>query len=201
MFVKGRRDLVYFAFPKCASEWMRNHLQLEWNNIFDDMDWSICDLNYCHVKPSRFIHETQLDVKNTTIFTIVRNTYDRLYSSWKYGHSRGLVYAKDLSFKEFIDMIYSHRDTFFELPLAWMYMPLDMYFGSDLIPYVHFYQMDQLQELADFLENSFNLNVDPKNIINQSQYDSEEKYDEDMLAKVKELYSYEIERFGYTYNW
>jgi hypothetical protein len=199
MLVKGRRDLVYFAFPKCASEWMRKELGLWWRNIYDKNDWSKCDIDYCHIQPSRFLHEKRIHVnRRIVMFTIIRNTYDRLVSAWRYGIAEKHEYAASRTFREFIEWIYENRDRLTELQCCWMYLPMDVYFGGDILGRMRVFQMDDLGALAVFLKDGYGISVNVDNVVNKSKKDADAVYDVEMLAMVREVYSYEIERFGYV---
>lgn len=198
MFVTA--SVLYFAFPKCASEWMRCQLNMqinrEWNNRYDVHDWSQCDIQYCHAQPERFIREFDVP-KDATLITIVRNTYDRLRSAYAYGLSHGYPYVTDNeTFKQFIEKIHCHRHDLKSLPMAWMYLPVNEYFG-DLVERVRFFQMDNLQELANFMEHNTHVRTDPDMVINSTYHQYKYEYDEDMVRMVQEVYRYELQRFKY----
>lgn len=197
MFVNS--TLIYFAFPKCASEWMRYQLGLEWNDLHDIHDWSKCDLHYCHVQPQRFIRECGVR-DDATLITIVRNTYDRLASAYAYGSAKSLAYATG-TFREFIERIHAHRHDLASLPMAWMYLPVNEFFG-DLTERIKFFQMDNLGELAHFLQGQgVRPQIDTGYKINQTPRDNHGcVYDEDMVRMVQEVYAYELQTFGYGYG-
>ena len=187
--------LVYFAFPKCASEWMRYQLNLQWNNIHGD-GWDDCDIQYCHVRPSRFVQYHAL-TGGVTLVSIVRNTYDRLHSSYAYARHMGMSYAKG-SFKEFVQIIFDHRGDLLSLPFAWMYLPVDLYFEG-VLDRTHFFQLEQLDSVAQFLgEHGIAVDLHRVNVTpNRREYRLD--YDEEMIRQVQEVYAYELQRFGYTF--
>lgn len=191
-------SLIYFAFPKCASEWMRKELRLQWRNIYDANDWAKCDIAYCHVQPSRFLQEKCVNVDGVIMFTIVRNTYDRLASAWRYGVAQKHSYALGRTFKEFITWIYEHRDDLTMLPFCWMYLPMDVYFGRELLDKIRVFQMDKLDELTAFLKGNYGISVNTGNIVNKTLYDVDIVYDSEMMHMVYAVYSYEIDKFGYS---
>lgn len=200
MLVKGRTDLVYFAFPKCASEWMRKELDLWWRNIYNVDDWAKCDIDYCHIQPSRFLREKDVNLENAVIFTIVRNTYDRLASAWRYGVAEKHAYAAEKTFKQFIGDIYANRDDLTKMQHCWMFLPLDVYFGKDLIEKVRVFHIDKLEELECFLKDGYGLVVNKDNIVNKTGHQAATMYDQEMVDMVNQVFKYEIERFGYTCN-
>lgn len=199
MFVQNRRDLIYFAYPKCASEWMREKLNLEWKNIYDENDWSLCDLTYCHVQPMRFLNEHGIDPSKATMITIFRNTYDRLYSCYVYGKTKELDYVKDMTFDQFVRWIYDNRHNLLRLPFCWMFIRVDQYFG-ELIDKIHFFHMEDLPELTRFLKENYDISIDSSEKVNATKHGSYIGcYDAEMIEMVNEVYRYEITRFGYRF--
>lgn len=204
MIVGRHRDLVYFAFPKCASEWARKEMKLWWRNKYDKNDWSKCEIDYCHVQPSRFLKDKRIRLDGNVIaFTIVRNTFDRLASAWKYGVVEKLDYATGKTFREFIVWIYENRDRLTELPYCWMFLPMDVYFGKEVLEKLRVFQMDNMEELAAFLKDGYGICVNVDQYVNRTadkkNIDDVEKpvYDSEIIEMVKQVYSYEIEKYRY----
>lgn len=196
MWVPNCPPLIYFAFPKCASEWMRRELRLRPNNKFSPNGWHYCHIGYAHVQPRRWLAEHQIDPSQARMFTIVRNTYARLVSAYAYGRKVGLPYAKDKSFSEFIDMIYEHRHCFTDLPYSWMYMPFETYFEG-VQDQVEVYFVEDLSLLIDFFHTQYGKKL--KNyVVNRTPHDPVASfYDETTLPKVQEVYAYELHRFHF----
>lgn len=196
MFV-STYPLIYFAFPKCATEWLRRELRLRPNNKFSPNGWEYCHINYTHVKPKTWLDHHQPDTSKFRMFTIVRNTYARLVSAWAYGKKLRLPYAKDKTFAEFIQMIYDKRDHFLNLPYCWMYMPFDMYFEG-VIDNVNVFHVEDLPSFIDFFQSHFQKRL--KNyVVNKTAHDPiDSYYTPDLVEKVNEVYKYEILRFGFT---
>lgn len=87
---QNERKAIYFAFPKCASDWVRHAYMLKCNNKFDKVQWHRCDKAYCHVAPEIFLREHGLEPTSVMnyplpMFSTIRNTYDRLASAWQFG--------------------------------------------------------------------------------------------------------------------
>lgn len=200
MFIPKHIDLVFFAFPKCASEWVRNTLKLECGNHYDINNWEKCASDYCHVEPSRYVREHNIDINSVTMFAIVRNPYERLLSCYIYGVSQHLPYARDHTFYDFIKTIYDSRENLRRLPMHWMYLPVEQYFGQ-LTNTVRFFQMENLSQLCDFLKNNYDIDMDSSKKMNTTKHnDYHTYYNESMIYMVHEVYRYEINRFGYKFN-
>lgn len=192
--------IVYFAFPKCASEWVRDQLKLTWNiKVTSRCRWDDCDIGNCHVRPERFATHHNLDVDNTLFFTVVRNTFDRLVSAYNYISTWRMPFYKGKTFEQFVDMIYVNRSRLSTLQWAWMFLPVETYFGG-LLPYVRFFQMDRLCDVAEFMR-PHGVVMDPATKVNVSRVASSKPYSAyytpKVEAKVREVYAWEIERFGY----
>lgn len=194
-----QHPLVYFAFPKCASEWMRKELGLKkhLNRHLDYYNWNTCGINYGHCKPYRYLQHNNID-DTYTLLTLVRNPFDRLVSCWAYGQKRQRIYS-DKSFAEFIDDIYTHRSSLNELPCSWMYMPFEQYFEG-VIDKVIVFKTENITECISFLKDRFGIEVN-NYAYNTSEHDHYSTYyTDDMRRKVEEVYAWEIQRFGYTFE-
>jgi len=227
---------IYFAFPKCASEWVRNAYQLFWQNSYESHNWDACPLSYCHVRPSRFVAAHGDDVP---LFTIVRNTHSRLASAWLYGKTHNYGYA--LSFPKFPDFVRAvcevatrtrkfrdfememNRQVMLRRPLwpqeaaegsdgamAWMYMPVDMYFET-LLPKITMFVMEEdgTRKLHRALTEDLGAraidNANPMQHINISKPGVVAELvshtftaDAELVERVKEAFEYEIDRWGFT---
>lgn len=192
-------SLVYFGFPKCGSELMRKELNLKYDNKFSPKDWNACSLKYCHVKPS--IHISKLGNINQIYFTIVRNTYERLVSSWNFLKHKAphRVYDK-LSFEQFIGLIYENKNSFHLMTLCWMFMPFEMYFDK-VENNLTIFQLDDLHSVNEFLTSHGANPINTNKRINELSHDHYSTYyNDDLLKKVREVYAYEIEKFGYEFS-
>lgn len=194
--------LVYFAFPKCASELIRealeSHIEEPTNNEYDKDVWSQCDINYHHVKPSRFLEHHQNLMVGHTIMTTIRNPYDRIVSAFVYLKKHKLT--KCANFKKFVHTQHTAftNNTFQSLPLCWMYMPFEMYFeGIDLGKMVVF-KSENLAEMSDYLANH-NILLDHKRFINTTRHNDYNTFYDDVTRKlVQNMFMCEIQRFGYN---
>lgn len=197
MIVKSH-NLVYFAYPKCGSQFLRDALGLTWDNHYPD-DWDLSSPTYGHCKPSAFIAAHGIDVHQTPMFTVVRNPYERVLSAWFFGAMAGLSYAKDITFRAFVKNVYDNRHTLQKLPFCWMFLPIQEYFEG-VIDHVRFFQMENMQECLDWLEASYGIKVVNKktNSLPHSHYSK--YYDQPTKDMVSTIYAYEIERFGYHFE-
>ena len=220
MFVTDK--IIYFAFPKCASEWLRNVYNLKWNDDHVDNDWDACDLNFCHVRPTRFLNELVYSNKDIFIFSIVRNTFERLVSSYEYGIRKNMEYAKKYdTFASFIENIHNSlekdKNNWMSFqknnPMAWMYMPVDLYFGKDLINKIHFYDIKDLSLIIKDLESKGKYaSSDYNEIINANVYQKDlysYYYNSDgsaindsqgrkIIDLINNVFEYEINRWNYN---
>lgn len=193
MFI--RDDVVYFAFPKCGSDWVRRNFKMteKVHNDYDENDWDACDINYCHVKPKTFINHHKLHSNTTTYTTVIRNTYDRLKSAYVFGMRCRFPYATDKTFTGFIDMIYENRYSFESMPMYWMYMPFENYFEG-LEDKVEVYQ---LEDVAVFCKKYSDVTLNKRTNVTPDSLKDMYYYTDDMIDKVQQVYQYEIKRFGY----
>jgi hypothetical protein len=201
------------AFPKCGSDLMRTVLNLkydkDWNNGFYADNWAKASPKYCHTKPDLFMSRLRRtmpprDYNNLVPFTVVRNTYQRLVSSWAYlqgFHIRNSIVFPEMTFGEFIELIFANRSNLSKLKMSWMFLPFELYFG-ELTERIAVLQLLDTSSIQKFLEtNNINLGEHDLSIAtNKSDHRSYETYytDPDILKKVNEIYKYEIERFGFT---
>lgn len=208
-----KKTFVYFAFPKCGSEWVRAALNLEWKNNYKENDWDACDMSYCHVRPLRFIKH----YAHIKCVTLVRNTYERLVSAWNYGVQKQFDYVmvyderhknkkkkkRTLTFSEFIDRIYENRENFENIPMFWMILPVERYFEG-VLDRITFFKIEDENNHGSFScflkemgENPEVLKKEglPKNSMKHDPHTS--YYTDNIKRKVDAVYSYEINRFGY----
>lgn len=194
--MKVSDKLVYFAYPKCASEWARKQLNLTWNNKYIARNWERCDIDYCHVKPLIFIKHHHIDLESVQLVTIVRNTYERLVSCWAFG--RKLKFIHDSSFSNFINRIYAHRASLHRMQLYWMFMPVAQYFEG-VLDKVRFFQMHDLCAFIDFMKKEHGVIIEDTTKTNTTDHEHYSTYyTPELKKKVDEMYAYEIERFGYV---
>jgi hypothetical protein len=190
--------LVYFAYPKCASEWMRRELGLKkhLNRHLDFYNWDTCSINYCHCKPYRFVNDSKLS-DDYSFFTMVRNPYERLVSCWAYSVELDRIYKKE-TFTEFVDYLYSNKDNLHNVPCCWMILPYNQYFEG-VIEKVQVFKVENIQECINYLQENFNIEV--RNYkCNTSQHDHyTQYYTKDTRKKIEEIYAWELERFGYEF--
>jgi hypothetical protein len=212
------QNLVYFAYPKCASALVRQKLKLCNNNKYVYNDWDACDIEYCHVRPSIYINQQPTATFPIDYFTIIRNTYERLVSAYIYMrefqvvrryHVRRTHFPVDQyqpfktlsTFADFINMIYTNKDTFETIPMYWMFLPFDKYFkGLYDNPNMRFHVFDlsDMNTLTLFLQ-SHNIKLDMSKKINTSKHDHYASYyTDDLIAKVNEVYHYEIDKYQFT---
>lgn len=195
MFVPNT-NMIYFAFPKCASKWMQQELRLRPNNKYKPMLWDGCDMKYYHVRPLRYIQYHNVDRSKFTMFTIVRNTYDRLVSAWAYGVATN-TYAKGMTFAEFIEYLYVHRNNLLTLPYCWMFLPVEVYFDG-VLQDIQFFHMENLADCAAYFRDKYKMRLRDR-VVNATKHQPYETYYTPKLVNmVKEIYGYEIERFGYA---
>lgn len=208
MIVENHK-LVYFAFPKCASELLRSKLPVRHDGPECDWyDWSKSDLHYCHCQPRKFIeHLDHWD--QFTFFSIIRNPFDRLVSAWSYGREHMIErnvtewYAPP-SFEAFIHRIDENltKGTFSKLSCNWMYMPVDMYFEG-VIDYIKFFKLEEdgISACSRWLEDNYNIvalkNAEKTNTSKHNHYRT--YYNKTLRAIVEKHYKYELDRFGYTF--
>ena len=220
-----KKTFVYFAFPKCGSEWVRAALDLVWKNDYKENSWDACDIGYCHVRPLRFLKHYAIDEPEKMIHThikcvtLVRNTYERLVSAWNYGVQKKFDYVmvsdatdknkkkkknRALSFAEFIDRIYENRENFEKIPMFWMILPVERYFEGVLDRIMFFKIEDENNHgyfscfLRERGENPEVLKKEglPKNSMKHEPHTA--YYTDDIKKKVDDIYAYEINRFGYN---
>jgi hypothetical protein len=196
MFVRSY-DLVYFAYPKCGSQFLREALGLTWDNHYPD-NWQDSSLTYGHCKPSVFVAGHKIDVNNTTMFSVVRNPYDRILSAYFFGAIAGLAYAKDKTFRDFVKHIYDNRHALEQLPFCWMFLPIQEYFEG-VLDHVKFFQMGNMQECLDWLDTSYGIKVTNKRINSLPHAHYSKYYDQATKDMVTVIYAYEIKRFGYRF--
>ena len=199
MFVHPH-NLIYFAFPKCASEFIREELKLDWDNVFDDYVWDKCSDKYCHIRPALFVEKNNVDLRKYTMFTLVRNPFDRLVSSWHFGlKKKSPFFLNYRSFKAFIQDIYDHRNELHTMPYSWMYMPADKYFDG-VFDKVQFFKVENMEECLDWLRTKWGINIQNR-VTNSTHHEHYSKYyDPEMRAMVARMFKYEIVKFGYTFR-
>lgn len=199
MIVPNHENLVYFAFAKSASEWMRRELKLK-KHLFahkDYYNWETCSLDYCHCRPQRYITSKNIGDKHT-LFTIIRNPYPRLVSCWAYGKKREQLYGYE-TFTEFITKIYENKNNLTVLPTCWMYLPFEQYF-ENVLDKLKVFKLENIDECINYLDETHNIQV--KNYIcNQSEHEHYSTYyTPDLINKVQEVYAWEIEHFNYKFE-
>lgn len=202
---------------------MRKTLKLKegihWNNTFVKDDWEACDLMYCHVKPSKllaYLQENRKDDCELCYFTIVRNTYERLVSSWMFLqqmyiateiHPRTRRVIKRVpafeicTFDEFIRNIGKHCDALQTLPFSWMYLPFEKYFEMDaqILDKLHVFDLSRLDDVGKFLKE-YGFYLETKKIVNSTRHNHYSTYYNEELRKIVEtVYAYEIKRFKYEF--
>jgi hypothetical protein len=201
MLVPGAREpLVYFAYPKCGSEFMRAKLHLFWDNNFDPYNWDVCSMFYCHCRPQRFLRLH--GPGPCTMFSVVRNPFERVVSLWAYGSRHKLPFAQDRSFSRFVEHIYDCRNADIgATPMAWMHMSAHQYFG-DLMNEVHIFKLENLQACLDWLTEQHGLAVRNDGKINQTPLDQHYSlyYDEKSRWMVARLFQDDLQRFGYRFE-
>lgn len=203
MRVPGTENLVYFAYPKSASEWMRHALKLLGTGITDKYSqfiWDECDIDYYHVQPKRWISHYG---DTFEYFTVVRNTYARLVSCWRFGIEKNMPYAKGYTrfdlFIRHIHRLWSQQGwSHPHLKMKWMYLPIDIYFEG-VIDKVRLFEMSNLEEVVGWLANKgVNTELPAGRIINGSCHRNyEQYYTKDMADLVYNMYKWEIDTFHY----
>lgn len=194
------KSLVYFAYPKCASEFMRSRLKLKWNNTYDHRGWEHASIEYCHAKPRLFVEGKCIDINTHDLFTVVRNPFDRLVSLYTYFLERSNDYPWiQRTFKGFVTNIYNNRNNLESLPLYWMLLPVDKYFEG-IIDRVQFFKIEKLGECFDWLSSKHDIFItnEKTNTSNHNHYSM--YYDEETRKIVSKIYKYEIVTFGYKFN-
>lgn len=215
MLLRNRRGevrVVYFAFPKCASEWMRHVYGIPWIHAYHPNDWQRCHPQYCHLPPARLLRSLSLPTctGHPPMISIVRNTYARLASAWRFGVAHGFGYALAFdSFERFVEAIcesaavarktiddgclddrraHAFEQSMLRLgdawirseerrwsrarpltgltepPLdrsgmmAWMYMPVDVYFPVAILDQVRFFVMESgLSDVVRCLSDDYGI--------------------------------------------
>ncbi len=188
-------NLVYFGFPKCASHWVQYELDIRGNNIFSEM-WDDCDIDYCHVKPSKYIQEKNIDIHNTLLISIIRNPFDRLVSSWIFGQKN--FYSCNKTFEEFIYYINDNKNNLENIPFCWMFLPLEIYFGK-YINNIKFFKIEELHEFINFIKNKYNIEIKNYKVNETNHLHYSKYYNDNLIDIVKEIYNYEITRFNYKF--
>lgn len=196
MFI-ARSRLIYFAFPKCGTKWLQQELKQRGNNRYSPL-WDNCDIGFFHIEPVRFLrHYNVCDVSSYTMFTIVRNTYARLVSSWEYGRRVNNSYAKHKTFEDFIAYLYANKDRLRSLPFCWMFLPVHIYFQG-VLDRVQFFQLESLDDFITFMEKEGGRKI-RNYVVNANKHNPYESYYTPKIkAMVDEMYHYEIEKFSYT---
>lgn len=200
MFV-GDHKLVYFAFPKCGSEFIRYSLNLNWIIESDPYDWDNCSINYCHIRPNRFISENKINIKEHVIFSIVRNPFERLVSCWHFFILRlGTILSDRFgTFENFVNEIYNHKNDMSSLPCYWFYMPMENYFDG-ILNDVLFFKLENISQCIDWLQENFSIEIENKKINVSSHDHYSTYYTPEMIEKVNIVFNYELARFDYTFD-
>ena len=213
MFV--RPNLVYFGFPKCGSTWLRWALRVRWSAAFDPFDWEACLPGFCHGKPARFVQHFGVDLDVVKAFTVVRNPFARLVSCWKWTTTDGspvnrmcgqemapdgrTSMGRNLTFEEFIRRMYEHRANLAALPMCWMFLPVDQYFEGVDLDKIRVFKLEQSHELVAWLRSQ-GLRIQNKAMCVSKHAHYSTYYTPELRAMVEEVYAFELERFGYSFE-
>lgn len=193
-----RTNMIYFAFPKCGTKWLQQELRQRGNNRYSPL-WDDCDIGFYHVEPMRFIRTYQIDTSKHVLFTIVRNTYARLVSSWAYGQKVGNSYAKYDTFDRFVEYLYANKNRLRSLPFCWMFLPVDMYFQG-VLDQVMFFQLENLDELIQYVHEHAKKTLTNRVVNANAHKPYQTYYTPKSKLMVDEMYAYEIERFNYSFE-
>jgi hypothetical protein len=198
--MRVKDHLYYFATPRCASEFFRFHLDLEWDNEYDPFYWLNSSINYCHVQPARYVAHHNLTAEDE-MFSLVRNPFDKIVSTWTYGTKHGLEYAKGRSFPRFVQYMYENRNAPLDsLPMTWMHMSACNYFG-DVIDSVRFFDFRQIGDCCAWLSRKHGIRIESTEKINSTVHDHYSAYyDEHTKTLVHNLYRDDIDRFGFSFE-
>ena len=193
---------MYFAFPKCGSEMMRENLNLKrdenWINDYNPENWDACPLLYCHARPSRIVASLESSETDIQMFTLTRNVYARLVSAYNY-----LIiddyFDTNMTFDMFIQNIASavQNNRFESIPMCWMFAPFDLYFAG-VIDQIKVFQLDDLDAVDAFL-SIYNIEPLSREVINSKSHDDYRTFytNPEIILAVQSIFAYEIERFGY----
>lgn len=200
MFV-GDHKLVYFAFPKCGSEFIRYSLNLNWVLDCDPLDWESGAIEYCHIRPQRFVEAYNLDWNVYKLFTIVRNPFERLVSCWHFFNLNigPLLTDRFDTFDNFIREIYNYKHDMSSLPCHWFYMPLERYFDG-VLNNVTFFKLENINQCIDWLRKNYSIDIENKKVNTSTHDHYSTYYSPYMVELVKDMYKYEIEKFDYTFD-
>jgi hypothetical protein len=175
---------------------MRRGLKLtKWNNKFVAADWTRCDPAYCHVRPARFV-ELHGGLADHTLFTVVRNPFDRLVSAWAYGAKyEPRMWPGVETFPEFVRMLHANRHDLGRVPMCWMAMPYEAYFAG-VIDRVRVFRMEALDEAAAFVKEALGVELRADVRVNATVHAPwQTYYDDDLRRLVAEMYAWEIARW------
>lgn len=189
-------NLIYFAFPKCASHWVQYELEIRGNNLFKEK-WNDCDINYCHVNPILYIEKNNIDVNETFMFSIIRNPYERLVSSWIFGKNNNYSYK---TFEEFIYNIENNKNNLLNLPFCWMFLPLDIYFGKYL-DNIKFFKLEELDTFIHFMKEKYNIEIRNYKVNESNHLHYSKYYTKNLINIVENIYNYEIKTFNYKFQY
>lgn len=222
---------VYFAFPKCASDAVRQHLKRHYKiragkdpicNQFTAFGvWEDFPVNYFHCSPARFLASEVLRENGMMLpkVTVVRNVYARLLSCWTFlRHNmdvRTFVFRATFdTFPQFIKTIgllhVENEDgqCMGALPMYWMYMPFERYFGAVKDDLTHVFFVERLDDFSVFMDSlvvssaTATATFDPTIRTNTSKHDAafQQYYTPEMRSVVDRVYAYEIKRFGFDFD-
>lgn len=200
MFV-GDHKLIYIAFPKCGSEFIRYSLNLNWVFDCDPEAWDNCPVEYCHARPQRFIKAHNIDFKDYVLFSIVRNPFARLVSCWHFFKFKiGTVLIDRFgTFENFVQEIYNNRRDLNVLPFHWMYLPLDKYCESTLDK-IKFFKLEEIDKCIEWLDRNYSITIENKKVNTTDHDHYSAYYTPHMIELVKEVFKYELDRFGYVFE-
>ena len=150
-------------------------------------------------------YENIFNHENKTIFTIVRNPIDRLFSIWNYcTHSTRVYQLFSLSNKQSSYKIEDFNDFVREfatngLPNKYptkMFLPMSDLLDVELGEKIIIYKFEEKEKYLDFLMNNYNVAEEYK-YYNYSNKSTEKIISEKTLELIHDLYHKDFERFGY----
>lgn len=188
-YINNQQHFIYYDVPKVGSSSLRRMLF--------PRSWPLSNVSPCIDS----VRTNMISGVEYISFTFVRNPYDRIVSTWKYFTTNSwaigrmkknnITVDQNTTFEGFLDIVINQHSDHHWQPQC-DYVPDDVQFIGRLENFQSDY--DELCDLIDIPKSKL-IHEKKSNRGHYSEY-----YNEGTKKIVDDVYSQDIERFGYTFE-